>query len=418
MDRFDDDNLLAAELRALRPTPRPEFAAELDRRAAAGFPRGADTTASVFAPLAAWWRSSSLIWRFAPACTVILVAVVAVTVAISTSGGGTAGDVRMIHGVEQSAGGGTEEAAESGEAMGGAAVGAPRSTEHSKIQQIPAPAAANAEVGAEAEESAMAEEAGGVEEEYAVPSHAKEMAPTKALRNSALDARDIERSSFIVLGTKPGHVSAAAAKVFTAVHAAHGIVLHSSVQSGNKGATGASFSLLIPSAKLDDALGEISGIAEVRARHDATNDITAPTVSASEELADSNASIESLLKQLGDAETESEQESLETRLHEERSRHAAIRGSLDHLHERASMSEVSVRIVTGNGAGVAPPSKGSSGSSWGVGDALHDAGNILVVVASVILIGLAIVGPIAIIAILIWGGNRLRVRRLRERTLG
>ena len=34
-----DDTDLAAELRALRPTPRPEFAAELDERAAAGFPR-------------------------------------------------------------------------------------------------------------------------------------------------------------------------------------------------------------------------------------------------------------------------------------------------------------------------------------------------------------------------------------------
>ena len=33
------DDKLAADLRALRPTPRPEFAAELDQRAAAGFPR-------------------------------------------------------------------------------------------------------------------------------------------------------------------------------------------------------------------------------------------------------------------------------------------------------------------------------------------------------------------------------------------
>ena len=33
------DDQLIADLRALRPTPRPEFAAELDQRAAAGFPR-------------------------------------------------------------------------------------------------------------------------------------------------------------------------------------------------------------------------------------------------------------------------------------------------------------------------------------------------------------------------------------------
>ena len=35
----DRDDRLAEDLRALRPTPRPEFTAELDQRAAAGFPR-------------------------------------------------------------------------------------------------------------------------------------------------------------------------------------------------------------------------------------------------------------------------------------------------------------------------------------------------------------------------------------------
>src|SRR4051794_30301704 len=39
MEPFRDDNDLIAELRSLRPTPAPEFAAELDERAAAGFPR-------------------------------------------------------------------------------------------------------------------------------------------------------------------------------------------------------------------------------------------------------------------------------------------------------------------------------------------------------------------------------------------
>src|SRR5215203_4612528 len=35
----DRDDQLAADLRALRPKPRPRFSAELDERAAAGFPR-------------------------------------------------------------------------------------------------------------------------------------------------------------------------------------------------------------------------------------------------------------------------------------------------------------------------------------------------------------------------------------------
>src|SRR4051812_4657548 len=38
MESHRNDLDLAAELRALRPTPRPEFTADLDARAAAGFP--------------------------------------------------------------------------------------------------------------------------------------------------------------------------------------------------------------------------------------------------------------------------------------------------------------------------------------------------------------------------------------------
>ncbi len=67
MDRFDDDTLFA-ELRGLRPTPRPEFAAELDERAAAGFPRRETPSAAPmpFALLADRWRALSPSRRLIP----------------------------------------------------------------------------------------------------------------------------------------------------------------------------------------------------------------------------------------------------------------------------------------------------------------------------------------------------------------
>src|SRR5213079_1096298 len=39
MERFSDNEDMAAALATLRPTPRPTFAAELDKRVAADFPR-------------------------------------------------------------------------------------------------------------------------------------------------------------------------------------------------------------------------------------------------------------------------------------------------------------------------------------------------------------------------------------------
>ncbi|HEY2479126.1 MAG TPA: DUF4349 domain-containing protein [Solirubrobacterales bacterium] len=410
MDRFDDD-ILFAELRALRPTPRPQFAAELDERAAAGFPRrqAPSEAAMPFALLADRWRAMSPRRRLMPALAVALAALVVATavVAISqtNSGTGAAEDASlgMVAGGKSSGASESAAAGESAEAQpsypsrahhGGPAGHGHKSAGHSSNETVYEPEVPSVEAIFEAEGAPKVEKAGAL----------------------AAGHRDIERSAYVILGTKPGEVSSAATKVFEAVHAAHGIVLHSRVQSGSAGATGAYFELLIPGGKLDDALASFSQVAEVRERHDATNDITAPTVGATEELRDSNAAIEGLLKELGDVETEAERESVEARLREERRRHAAIRASLDHLDKRASMSEVTVRIVTDHGAGVtpAPPSSGN----WGVGDALHDAGQILTIAAGVLLIALAVLTPIGLVALALWLANRFRVRRLRERTLG
>jgi hypothetical protein len=392
MDRFDDDTLFA-ELTALRPTPRPEFTAELDERAAAGFPRRSSASAATmpFAALADRWRKLSgrgrLIPVFGTAFAVLAVATVVVAVTQSGGSGSSVMDGRLgkVESAPNEAGGGGAEAGEG-----------------------------SAEEGAEEAESGSVE----AEPSFEAAAPAIEAPKRGAEKGPAVTAghRDIERSAYVVLGTKPGEVSAAATRVYETVHAAHGVVLQSQVRSGSHGATGASFELLIPSRRLDGALAAFSQIAEVRERHDATNDITAPTVGAAEELRDSNAAIEGLLKELGDAETEAERESVEARLREERRQHAGIRARLDHLDKRAAMSEVTVRIVTDHGAGVTPAGKDDGG--WSVGDALHDAGHILTIAAGVLLIGLAVLAPIALIALALWLANRFRVRRLRERTLG
>jgi hypothetical protein len=438
MDRFDDDTLFA-ELRELRPTPRPEFTAELDQRAAAGFPRGERTSAAAmpFALLADWWRKLSGRGRLIPVLgtAFAVLAVATVVVAVTQSGGGSSNTfLESAPSISSDAEGGGSEGGGGAEATESESAGGEEAAEGSGSESSAAqPRAMEAEGESGAIESEPAEEAAGAEEvegtihgpSAALPAVPAEKAAKGEFEGNFFDEgspaktrgqREIERSAYVVLGTKPGEVANAAAQVYTAVHAAKGVVLHSKVQSGSHGATGAYFELLIPSRKLDDALSSFSQIAEVRERHDATNDITAPTVGASEELRDSNASIEGLLKELGDVETEEERESVEARLREERRRHASIRASLDHLHKRASMSEVTVRIVTDRAAGMAPPSKDEGG--WGVGDALHDAGHILTIAAAVALIGLAILGPIALILLTIWLGNRFRVRRLRERALG
>ena len=82
------------------------------------------------------------------------------------------------------------------------------------------------------------------------------LADLKAPRNSGLAASRHRTLRLHSPRHQAGRSSGARGrKVYEAVHAAHGIVLHSSVESGSKGATGAIFELLIPTGKVDDALG-------------------------------------------------------------------------------------------------------------------------------------------------------------------
>lgn len=352
MEPYRDDNELMHELRTLRPEPRPEFAAELDERAAAGFPRRpsrAGTPLSVFlARLRALPPRRLVLSGGAVALTAIAIATVVVS-------------------------------------------GSEPDTHSASFARL------------------------GTSERPAPSEHLSEPQPNVGGSGSADDSaghRDVERSAEMALGADPTDVAGDAAQVFDAVHTVDGIVLSSSVSGGAAGDAGARFDLLIPSAKLGDALAAFSAIDTVVSRHEATDDITAPTVRVGERLRDSRAKIDGLLVQLAGADSDEERAEVEAELKAERRHAAALRSQAAKLDRRANLSRVSLRIETGVGA-----TSPEQGGSWGIGDALHDAGHILAIAAGVTIVGLAILAPLALIAFLAWLANRARIRRARERAL-
>lgn len=389
------DDQLIADLRALRPTPRPEFAAELDQRAAAGFPRRSRARTKG-AP--AFWtamrnkrRGRTKHLLLAGGGTALTAIAVATALVVSSQ------DEPARHVVAQAV-----EHSKRGQNFDG-------SGHYVRPSKSPAPGGP---------------EASGVQYETEVPtrlsagatSSGSAEAPTAASAelepfSQTIRARDVERSAEVVLAAEPKDVAGDAARVFAAVHASDGIVMRSSTRQGKAGEAGATFELLIPSAKLPDALAAFSEIDTVRSRHEATADITAPTVGAAELLKEARARIDSLLAQLEAAEIESEREAVEAELRHERRRAGRLAAQLDRLQHRADYSRVSLRIVTGE-------AEGSNGGAWGVGDAFHDAGHILAVAAAVTVIALAILGPIALIALLAWLTHRAWIRRERRRALG
>lgn len=410
MESFRDDDRLVAALGSLRAQPSMAFAAELDERVAAGFPRRASADGSP--PERLWARlrgiapQQLLLPSAATAAVAILVATAAISIDQSGTGGGSAAHPHRGNFSASKRAPGFESHKSEAEGLLGftktpeAASGSVTSAGSGASDESAAPVWAPEEI------SPPAAPAPTVSSSVAQPRLAQLQPFSPATH------RNIEHSAEMTLGTDPEGVSDAAAQVFDAVHAAHGVVLRSSINSGSSGAAGAHFELLIPSGHLDDALAAFSGIAEVRSRNDGTTDITAPTVGASERLQDSQAGVDSLLKELAGSESETEREAIEAQLHSERRKSARLSAELAALQKRASVSHVSLRIVTGGSH------SGSGGGSWDVGNALGDAGQILAVAAGVTIVGLAILGPLALIALLIWAANRAWVRRGRERALG
>lgn len=385
------DEILIATLESLRPAPSPAFAAELDDWIVNGFPHGSASPASPLARLAAWAgnrRPRRLVLGGAAAA--LATVAVAVVVIASESSSGT--DRTVDSGAEQS---------------GGSTLGF--LNKFSEEDSAPATAAPETSASAGGSESAGGAEAGSLSSPDRL---SKQAAPDSGPYASQAHRRDVEYAAEMVLGTKPEDVGDAAGKVFDAVHRYDGIVLDSSVSGGSEGDAGAEFELLVPSARLGDALAAFSGIADVRSRHESSNDITAPTVTTTELLQNSHARIESLLNELADTETEAERDAVEAKLRGERRHAARLGASLTNLQRRAHFSHVSLRIESG------ASDSSSGGGGWDVGDAFHDAGKILAVAAGIAIVGLAVIGPIALIALIAWLGNRAWVRQRRERALG
>jgi hypothetical protein len=379
--------VLTAELYAMGETPSEEFAAALDARAAAGFPGrhrwatgparvpGGDAARRLTERLrgASPWRA--MMPALAGATTVIVVATAVVISTESNGGGGSTTATRF-----------------SAESKGAPASSAAKASPVSPV----------------ANPSSMSE--------LRSASGAMIPAPPVSGGGAAPRVRDrkVERSAELALGTDPEGVQGVAGKVIDVVGRYRGIVLSSSVRDGAEGEAGATFDLLIPSGKLGAALGDLSGLAEVRSRSENTLDITAPFVSVRDHLRDSRAEAEGLLRQLGEADTDSERASVKARLRIVRGRIAAFRSRADRLERRANFSRVSLRIVTGDQAAI----PGAGGGSWNIGDALHDAGRVLAVAAGVALLGAALILPIGLLAGAAWGARRIYLRRARAGALG
>jgi hypothetical protein len=220
--------------------------------------------------------------------------------------------------------------------------------------------------------------------------------------------RKVQRAAALTLTPPAADVQDTADGVVRETQAAGGYVQRSQVATQDGGGT-ASFTLRIPSARLDDALARLSRLAHVGALTQAATDITATSVSAADRLADARAERRALLRALARATTGRQIASLRARIRDNRSLIAQRQGALDAVRRRADLATVTVAVE-----GTDRP---SGGGGWTPRDALRDAGRVLEVAGGVLLIALAVLAPLAVLGALAWLGTRAARRRRRETAL-
>jgi hypothetical protein len=175
----------------------------------------------------------------------------------------------------------------------------------------------------------------------------------------------------------------------------------------------ANFDLRIPAGQLEAALGELSDLGHVVSRTDGTKDITSSFVSVKKRIAALEQTRQNLLRQLEDAVTIAEQQSIKRRIAIVEGQLQAAEGQRSDLQRRVRLVPVSVTISADNSIGAS----GGDDGNWSIGDAIDDAGRVLEVAAGVLVISAAVLVPVGLVALVaLLSGRELR-RRQREAAL-
>ncbi|MEA2126897.1 MAG: hypothetical protein QOI80_3679, partial [Solirubrobacteraceae bacterium] len=133
-----------------------------------------------------------------------------------------------------------------------------------------------------------------------------------------------------------------------------------------------------------------------------------------ERLQEAAAERKSLLVRLAEADTTAEVESLKAQLRDVNNAIQSYRTSLNQVVRRARFASVSVTLT-------AKPKHEVVGSAddgkWTPADAIRDAGRFLEVAAGVVLLVGSVLLPLALLALLALGAQRMSGRRGRDRVL-
>jgi hypothetical protein len=282
-------------------------------------------------------------------------------------------------------------------------------------EAVPAPRVAAGPVrvtnaGRSGGEAAKAPAAPAAKADLEPVSSAASQAATSAASQpaGAAPGRVQQLGASVGLEAMPADVQAVSDGVARLAVREEGFVEDSHVQVQQRGASEATLTLRLPSARLSAALAAIGRLAPVSAESQSLQDITSEYDATRQRVADATAERAALERALAKATTEGEIDSLRERLAQSRAALAQAHAAFASVSRRASTAEVEVTVL-GDAS--------SSGEGLTFHRGLHDAGRVLTVAAIVLLIAAAVLLPLALVLAALVGGGRAWRRYSRERVL-
>jgi hypothetical protein len=242
-------------------------------------------------------------------------------------------------------------------------------------------------------------------------------APQPPVLEPPANGRKIIQSGQLALTAAPSHVDDVAQQVFVVVGQARGVVNSSTVTASGGAGGYAQFQLSIPSPALAQTMAALSSLrnARVASRTDNTQDVNDQYQADVRRLDDARALRTSLLRQLANATTQTQIDSLTAQIHDAEASISSDEATLRSLRNQIAYSQVTVTINGGPLPGPVPVQGGGGGFT--LGRAAHDAGRVLTVAAGVALIGAAALVPLALLGALAWWISAAVRRRRREQAL-
>jgi ABC-type Fe3+-hydroxamate transport system substrate-binding protein len=149
---------------------------------------------------------------------------------------------------------------------------------------------------------------------------------------------------------------------------------------------------MVPAAKFDETIDQLTRLGKVQNEHISGNDVSAQYVDLQARLANQEAQRNAMLALLGKAQSVADIIAVQTQLGQITQQIEQLKGQISYIDHNTTYSTVSVNITEAGAPAQAQPV-----DSWGFASALRDAAHNFVTTINYIITGFGAIGPIVIV---------------------